>query len=58
MWGYYGAKHEGVRIHVRREFCQQAGFSLIRVQYQQNDVIEHAPSQRGIRHQRVGIGHV
>jgi hypothetical protein len=34
MWGYYGAKHEGVRIHVRKEFCEQVGFSLIRVQYQ------------------------
>src|SRR5262249_15875394 len=24
MWGYYGARHEGVRIHFRKEFCEQA----------------------------------
>ena len=34
MWGYYGAKHEGVRIHIRKEFCEQSRFSLIRVEYQ------------------------
>ena len=34
MWGYYAAKHQGVRIHVRRQFFEQAGFSLIRVDYQ------------------------
>lgn len=34
MWGYYAARHEGVRIHVRRQFVEQAGFSLIRVEYQ------------------------
>jgi hypothetical protein len=28
MWGYYAAKHQGVRIHVRRQFFEQAGFSL------------------------------
>jgi hypothetical protein len=34
MWGYYAAKHQGVRIHVRRQFFEQAPFSLIRVDYQ------------------------
>jgi hypothetical protein len=34
MWGYYGAKHEGVRIHVGKRFCEQVGFSLIRAEYQ------------------------
>ena len=33
MWGYYGAKHEGVRIHIAKGFCEQVG-SLIRVQYE------------------------
>jgi hypothetical protein len=34
MWGYYAAKHQGVRVHVRRQFFEQAQFALFPVEYQ------------------------
>jgi hypothetical protein len=34
MWGYYAAKHTGLRVHIAKPFCEQARFSLIRVEYE------------------------